>query len=173
MDTLIAKKYANAIILDKLTDNFFEKLNFISQAFYIDKFNLIINSNEISKDKKLNLILSFCDNVDDKFLNFLKLLANNSRLSYIPYIAQELKKQKDIMKNSYEGFIYTKEKIQEDKLKQIEEKISNKLNSKITLKNILNNEDGVKVSIDDLGYEIAFSVDILKNKISEYILKTI
>ena len=51
MDTLIAKKYANAIILDKLTDNFFEKLNFISQAFYIDKFNLIINSNEISKEK--------------------------------------------------------------------------------------------------------------------------
>ncbi|MBP5779262.1 MAG: F0F1 ATP synthase subunit delta, partial [Campylobacter sp.] len=33
--------------------------------------------------------------------------------------------------------------------------------------------NGVKIDVEDLGFEISFSIDRLKNKMSEYILKAI
>ena len=33
--------------------------------------------------------------------------------------------------------------------------------------------DGVKIALEELGYELSFSMKTLQNKLSEFILKTI
>ena len=58
-------------------------------------------------------------------------------------------------------------------MSELEKKLSTKFKVTVKLENDLSKDDGIKISLDELGYEIAFSVQNLKSKMSEYILKTI
>ena len=63
--------------------------------------------------------------------------------------------------------------IEKSKLKELEAQISKKFSANIKLEPVIANYNGVKIDVEDLGFEISFSIDRLKNKMSEYILKPI
>ena len=63
--------------------------------------------------------------------------------------------------------------LQKSKVKELETQISKKFNANIKLEPVIANYNGVKIDVEDLGFEISFSIDRLKNKMSEYILKAI
>ncbi|MBK1971337.1 F0F1 ATP synthase subunit delta [Campylobacter sp. TTU-622] len=172
-DKLIAKKYAKAIVSRKDFDEFYKNLCIIYQAFCIPRFINILENTQIHKEKKVNFILSFLDQKNTYFENFIKLLADNSRLLFIPEIIEELQKQKSFQNNTYKGIIYSEKKLDTEILKEIEEKLKSKLEAQIKLENKITNNNEIKIDIEDLNYEISFSIKTFQNKISEFILKTI
>ncbi|TQR30326.1 ATP F0F1 synthase subunit delta [Campylobacter sp. MIT 99-7217] len=186
MNDLIAKRYAKAILQRKDSDLFYENLRIVAEAFSLPKFKSFISSYEIKKEEKIKLILSFFEKIDVKFENLIKILAYNLRLDLIPQITEELAKQKALKEGTFVGFVYAKTSIKahkinelaqkqasEDKLAKLEEGLGQRFGVKIRLEERQSDNDGVKISLDDLGYEISFSLQSLEDKMSEYILKAI
>lgn len=173
MNDLVAKRYAKAVSERADANVFYEHLQELSAAFSLPKFKLIIDSYELKKEQKLEFVLSFFDKLEPKFENFLRLLSQNSRLDLIPDIAEELSKQRALKASECVGVIYSKESIAGAKISELEEKLSKKFNTKISLQEKASQTDGVKISLEDLGYEISFSLQNLESKICDYILKAI
>ncbi|AXP09157.1 F0F1 ATP synthase subunit delta [Campylobacter hepaticus] len=173
MEKLIARRYAKAIISRSDIDEFYHNLCIINSVFALTQFKNIIESNQINKIKKLELLISFFEVKNSNFENFLKLLVYNSRLEYIPYIVKELEREKAIKENMFMGVIYSRENINEENLKDLEIKLSKKFNTNIKLINKITQNDGIKIELEELGYELSFSMKALQNKLNEYILKII
>ena len=173
MEDLIAKKYAKAVLMRADANEFYEFLLAVVPAFSLDKFKLILNSYEIKKDEKLKVVMSFFQKTTPNFTNFIKLLAQNSRLGLIPQIVEELRKQKALKEQIYSGIIFSQEAVKADKIAELEQKLSKKFNVSIKLDNQITQTQGIKISLDELGYEISFSMQSLKSKMSDYILKTL
>ncbi|EAH6868630.1 MULTISPECIES: F0F1 ATP synthase subunit delta [unclassified Campylobacter] len=173
MEKVIAKTYAKAILERNDFENFYSNLLELSSAFASNKFIDILNSYEIKQDKKLELILSLLNNPSDAFKNFINLIVDNKREMLIPEITKELSEQKASKENTFLGQVYSKEKLSEEEIKNLEEKLSLKFNAKIRLDSKISDNDSVKISLDGLGYEISFSMQSLKAKMNEYILKAI
>lgn len=173
MDNLIAKKYAQAILTRKDANDFYELLQGVAGAFKFEKMQLILGSNELKKEDKFEFVLSLFQKPKANFVNFLKLLAQNSRLGLIPQIAEELGKQKALKEGIYSGTIFSKKALKKDELANLEQKLGKKFGVSIKLSNQTTDTQGIKMSLDELGYELSFSMQSLKSKMSEYILKTL
>ncbi|MCR6571154.1 F0F1 ATP synthase subunit delta [Campylobacter insulaenigrae] len=173
MDNIIAKVYAKAVLSRGDFEDFYSKLLILSSAFGSSKFLDILNSYDIKQEQKLNFLFSLVDNPTQAFKNFIALIVSNSRENLIPQITKELSEQKALKDNIFLGKIYSKEALSEYEIKNLEDKLSQKFNAKIRLDSKINDNDGVKISLDTLGYEISFSMQNLKAKMNEYILKAI
>lgn len=176
MRDLVAKRYVKALLAGLSGDEFerfLKVLSEISSAFLSDKFKNIISSPTISGKQKIDLLLSFVDEKDEKFLNFIKLLGENNRLEILPNIVDELLLQKAKNDNIYHGKIYANEDISAGQVANLQESFSKKFNAKIILEVVKSDYNGIKIELDDLGVEASFSIDRLKAQMSEYILKAI
>ena len=176
MKELIAKKYVQALLADLDNDTankYFMQLNKISIAFQSDKLISIIKSPDVSKDKRTELFLSMLEKADDRLINFIKLLGENSRFDIIPDIVSTMKKEINQMNNSYEGVVFVKDELDSKTIKNLEKQFSKKFNTSLTLTQNVGNYDGIKVDIDGLGVEVSFSTQRLKSSLSEYILQAI
>lgn len=176
MSNIIAKKYVKAILeefkgedLTKLVD----LLSDLAKAFKNAKFSEIIGSSTISNSQKTDFVLSMLKGQNQKVLNFFKILSQNKRLSLIPEILEDLKTKISIDKNEYGGKVYSKNEISDAQLRDLENKFSKKFDAKIKLEAVKSDYNGIKIDIEGLGVEISFSIDRLKSKMSEYILKAI
>ncbi|WP_373447847.1 F0F1 ATP synthase subunit delta [Campylobacter bilis] len=172
MESMIATRYAKAIISRADIDEFYQNLCILNSAFALPKFRNIIESTQVKKEKK-EFLNSFFETKNSNFQNFLKLLVENSRLSCIPHIIKELQRQKAFKENIFEGIIYSKEKLDPKDLADLQVKLNKKFNANIKLNNKTNQDDSVKIELEELGYELSFSMKALQNKLNEYILKII
>lgn len=152
-----------------------ENLEQICDGFKVEKFKHIICSPNISKEEKSKFLLTFINikYPSETFSNFIKLISENNRLEILPEILISLKSEISKINNEYKGFVYSKKEITRDQIIELEKSFSNRFNSKIDLVFIQNDYNGIKVDLGDLGVEISFSIDRLKEKMSEYILKAI
>ncbi|AJD05741.1 F0F1 ATP synthase subunit delta [Campylobacter lari] len=173
MESVIAKTYAKAILERNDFEDFYSNLLELSSAFASNKFIDALKSYEIKQEKKLEFILSLLDNPSDAFKNFINLIVDNKREMLIPEITKELSEQKALKENTFLGQVYSKEQLSAEEIKNLEEKLSTKFNAKIRLDSKISDNDSVKISLDGLGYEISFSMQSLKAKMNEYILKAI
>ncbi|HEG2581520.1 TPA: F0F1 ATP synthase subunit delta [Campylobacter lari] len=173
MESVIAKTYAKAILERNDFEYFYSNLLELSSAFASNKFIDVLNSYEVKQGKKLEFILSLLDNPSDAFKNFINLIVDNKREMLIPEITKELSEQKASKENTFLGQVYSKEKLSAEEIKNLEEKLSLKFNAKIRLDSKISDNDSVKISLDGLGYEISFSMQSLKAKMNDYILKAI
>ncbi|EGK7484592.1 F0F1 ATP synthase subunit delta [Campylobacter lari] len=173
MESVIAKTYAKAILERNDFEDFYSNLLELSSAFASSKFIDVLNSYEIKQGKKLEFILSLLDNPSDAFKNFINLIVDNKREMLIPEITKELSEQKALKENTFLGQVYSKKQLSAEEIKNLEEKLSTKFNAKIRLDSKISDNDSVKISLDGLGYEISFSMQSLKAKMNEYILKAI
>jgi len=176
MSNQIARKYVKALMKsfgDEKLKEVYESLAKLSSACELDKFNNIIESPDMDSQKREEFILSLNENSDIKFINFLKLLSQNSRLDLMPEICDELKYQEALKNNEFNGVIMSDFEISQEKIDALEENFSKKFNSTIKLVKSDAQYPGVKVKIDDLGLEVSFSLERLKAQMSEYILKAI
>jgi F-type H+-transporting ATPase subunit delta len=176
MSSVIAKRYVKALtklLSSNEVSNAGDVLNRVAAAFDIESFKDVILANDISKEKKLELILSVAGKVDDKLENFFKLLIDNKRVTDIPDIATELRHKISLDSNSFEGIVYSNHEINSKKLSQLEQNISKKLGSTIKLHNEVSGYPGVKVVIDEIGVEMNFSSTRLKSDLKEHIVKAL
>lgn len=174
MKEQIAKRYVKALCLkfdDKNLQEIYNNLNNFKVFFKYEKFVNIITSPQVSKNQKLEIFTN--KKYSNEFNNFLQLLSQNDRFILIPQILKELDSYFSAQKNEYEGQVYSSFSIKKEEIQKIQESFSKKFNSKIILKPIKSDYAGIKISIDDLGVEVSFSLDRLKAQMSEHILKAI
>lgn len=176
MNDIIAKKYVKAILTDfegNQLEELIAGLKSLALAFFIPKLKLILNNPEMNFKEKADFLYSLCDIENKKFHNLLLLLGYNDKLEALPKIYEELIYQKAVIDNSFLGLISGNFDLSEEKKKSLEEKFSNKFNAKIKFDFEKNNYDGIKVELDDLGYEVNFSIGRLEDQMSDHILKAL
>lgn len=173
MNEILAKKYAKAIFTRADSSEFLAHLSTLKAAMSVKKTKEILDSYDVSKEKKLEFLLSLIQKPSQAFINFLKLIAHNKRFELIPFITDELLKFKAFKEQNYTAKVYSQKPLSKDEMSELEKKLSTKFKVKLSLENDSSKDEGIKISLDELGYELAFSMQNLKSKMSEYILKTI
>ncbi len=174
MKDSITKRYVKAIMESfegKSLEAFMKFCGNLNSLYSMDKFITILQSPDVAKEKKLELVL--LDNKDKKIQNLMKILSENDRLLMIPSIYEELKSQVSQQKNIYEGEVFSDWKISKEQLGKLEEGFSKKFGATVKLNATKCDYPGLKISVDSLGVEASFSVERLKAQIAEHILKAI
>ncbi len=75
----------------------------------------------------------------------VKVLAENGRLSLIPYIAKSLNQEVQKERNEYEGIVLSSEELNADDICRLEGSLRNYTGSTIKLTQQKSNLDGIKV----------------------------
>lgn len=176
MKELIAKKYVKALFqaegLQK-AEEYAPAIRELAAAFLVPKMTEIITSPDVSLEEKEKFILDLVQNKDQKLANFLKLLNAHNKLEALPQISKELDFTISKAKNEYRGVVITGSTIDEATVTQLQENFCKKVNANVVFEQKVQDYDGVKLVVDDLGIEIGFSRSRLKNDITEHILKAI
>ena len=173
MSNLVAKRYVKALMNRDDISVVYDELSKITTAYSDDKFLSIIESTDIKSSAKVNLILSFVDNCSTTSTNLINLLEENKRLNIIPDITRELEKELSKINNIFTGIVYTNQELSSDVMTNIENSFSKKFNTNLTLSQNICDYNGIKVDIEGLGVEIAFSKERLKSHMISHILKAV
>jgi F-type H+-transporting ATPase subunit delta len=177
MEELIAKKYIKAIKnssdATKL-DGIAEVFSVLAESFKDDKFVNIMNNPNVSLNDKSSILLDSVKSVKSEAVNnLIKLLVEKKRISVIPALAEEFRKDLAHSTKNYKGVIYSDTDVSEKVIRDLSDGLSKKFNSTIVLDFIKTDFNGIKVEVDDLGIEIDFSKSRINTQMIEHIIKAI
>lgn len=173
---MIAKKYTKAI-LESFSNNevqeIIDALSKLSKALEDDKVAECINSPFIDKTQKEQLILGVFDKLDKKFENLLKILVASDRICLIPEIIKGLEKKLLADKKQFVAILKIKQELDSATLQNIAKSLSTKLNANLDVRQEKAAIEGIRLSVEDLGVEIAFSKERFLGDLTNHILKAI
>ena len=175
MEELIAKRYAQALsLVSKDIAGIAEVLNALSVAINTEEVKSALTSPIISSEKKTEMILSTLgDKADGTLVNFIKILGENRRLDLIPAIAKVINADLQKELNQYEGVLKSKKTLGKEELSKLEETLKTYTGSTIKLIQEKTDLDGLRVSVDDLGIEVNFSKQRVKEQLIDFIKKSL
>jgi len=175
MEELIAKRYATALSsVSKDIKGVAAVLNVLTEAVSADEVKTALTSPIVASEKKTEMILSALGNeADVTLVNFIKILGENKRLDLIPAIAKVLNADLQKESNKYEGVLRSSKKLAKEELSKLEETLEKYTGSMIKLKQEKTDLDGLRVSVDDLGIEVNFSKQRVKEQLIDFIKKSL
>jgi len=175
MEELIAKRYAKALSsVSKDIKGISAILNVLTEAINVDEVKTALTSPLISDEKKTEMILSTLGkDVDATLVNFIKILGENKRLDLIPAIAKVLNAELQKESNEYEGVLKSSNELSKDELSKLEASLQKYTGSTIKLTQEKTDLDGLRVSVDDLGIEVNFSKQRVKEQLIDFIKKSL
>ena len=175
MEELIAKRYAKALSSASQDISAVSKvLNVLTEAMANDEVMTALTSPIVASAKKTEMILAALGNEADTVLtNFIKILGENKRLDMIPAIAKVLNAELQKASNKYEGVVKSSQKLGKEELSRLEETLASYTGSKIKLKQEKSDLEGLRVSVDDLGIEVNFSKQRVKEQLIDFIKKSL
>jgi len=175
MEELIAKRYAAALSSAcKDVTSVSKILNVLTEAIGNDEVMAALTSPIVSAEKKTEMILeALGDEADAALTNFIRILGENKRLALIPAIAKVLNAELQKASNKYEGVVKSGKKLGKEELERLEETLAGYTGSKIKLKQEKTDLEGLRVSVDDLGIEVNFSKQRVKEQLIDFIKKSL
>ena len=174
MEELIAKRYAQALSsVSKDLPGILEVLNVLSEVISNSEIKSTLTSPIISSESKTEMILSALSDDDTTLVNFIKVLGENKRLDLIPAITKVLNTDQQRVSNEYEGVLKSASSLDEAALANLEETLKKYTGSTIKLTQEKSDLDGVRVSVDDLGIEVNFSKQRVKEQLIDFIKKSL
>jgi F-type H+-transporting ATPase subunit delta len=175
MEELIAKRYANALSEStKDISSIAEILNVLTESIDTKEIKNVLTSPIISNEKKTDMILSALgDHADNTLINFIKVLGENKRLEIIPYISKVLNTKLQKVSNNYEGVLKSKATLDAKALSNLEKTLEKYTGSTIKLTQEKSDLDGLRVLVDDLGIEVNFSKQRVKEQLIDFIQKSL
>ena len=174
MEELIAKRYAQALSsVSKDLPGVLEVLNVLSGVVSSSEIKSTLRSPIISSENKTEMILSAVGDEDMTLVNFIKILGENGRLDLIPAITKVLNSDQQRVSNEYEGVLKSASSLDEATLANLEETLKKYTGSTIKLTQEKSDLDGVRVSVDDLGIEVNFSKQRVKEQLIDFIKKSL
>ena len=174
MEELIAKRYAKALSsVSKDLPGILEVLNVLSEVVRSTEIKSTLTSPIISSEDKTAMILSALSDDDVTLVNFIKILGENGRLDLIPAITKVLNSDQQRVSNEYEGVLKSASSLDEAVLAELEETLKKYTGSTIKLTQEKSDLDGVRVSVDDLGIEVNFSKQRVKEQLIDFIKKSL
>jgi F-type H+-transporting ATPase subunit delta len=176
MEELIARRYVNALS-DVATSEqkiaYSEVLNAITGLFEDEKVLERLTSPLISSAEKTSFILDGLKGADSNLENFIKILGENSRLDLIPTIAKTLNQELQKESGEYEGVVTASNLLNDAGLADLQESLKKYTGSTIKLTQEKSDLEGIKVSVDDLGIEVNFSKQRVKEQLIDFITKSL
>ena len=174
MEELIAKRYAQALSsVSKDLPGALEVLNVLSEAVNTPEIGAALTSPIISSEDKTAMILSAMSDDDMTLVNFIKVLGEKGRLDLIPAITKVLNTDQQRISNEYEGVVKSASSLEGADLANLEETLKKYTGSTIKLTQEKSDLDGVRVSVDDLGIEVNFSKQRVKEQLIDFIKKSL
>ena len=174
MEELIAKRYAKALSsVSKDLPGILEVLNVLSEVVSSAEIKSTLTSPIISSENKTAMILSALGDKDVTLVNFIKILGENGRLDLIPAITKVLNSDQQRVSNEYEGVLKSASSLDEAALANLEETLKKYTGSTIKLTQEKSDLEGVRVSVDDLGIEVNFSKQRVKEQLIDFIKKSL
>jgi F-type H+-transporting ATPase subunit delta len=174
MEELIAKRYAQALSsVSKDLTGALEVLNTLSEAISTPEIESTLTSPIISSEDKTAMILSAMSDDDMTLVNFVKVLGEKGRLDLIPAITKVLNSDQQRVSNEYEGVVKSASSLNGTDLANLEETLKKYTGSTIKLTQEQSDLDGVRVSVDDLGIEVNFSKQRVKEQLIDFIKKSL
>jgi len=176
MEELIAKRYVQALLSvasESEKSVYIEALNSIASTFDDVNVSTMVGSPIVTVESKVDALLAALGaGADQKLVNFIKILGEKKRLSLVPAIAAELNAQIQKESNAYEGSVKSKETLDGDAINELEETLKRYTGSVIKLNQQESDLDGLRVSVDDLGIEVNFSKERVKEQLIDFIMKS-
>jgi len=177
MEELIAKRYVKAflsVVDEGEKAQIAQMLQAIALSMGTPKAKELIDSPIVSSGAKVDLILgSLGGDVDNKLVNFIKVLGEKKRLDLIPVISKVMSALIQKESNAYEGVIKSKRTLDQESIEKLEVTMNRYTGSQIKLKQIESDLDGLRVSVDDLGIEVNFSKERVKEQLIDFIKKSL
>ena len=175
MEELIAKRYASALSsVSKNLPAILEVLNVLSEVTSASEVKSALTSPIISSEKKTEMILSTLgEGADASLVNFIKILGENNRLDLIPAIAKVLNADQQRVANAYEGVLKSASTLDANALADLEKTLKQYTGSTIKLTQEKTDLEGLRVSVDDLGIEVNFSKQRVKEQLIDFIKKSL
>ncbi|RUM76628.1 MAG: F0F1 ATP synthase subunit delta [Sulfurovum sp.] len=175
MEELIAKRYVQALSSTiKNKEEAAIVLDTLAIAIKDEKIQKVLLSPVVSDEKKTEMILAALDkNVDASIVNFIKILGENKRLDLIPVIANVLNTDLQKASNNYAGVVKSNETLNAKTLSQLEETLEKYTGSAIKLAQDKSDFDGLRVIVNDLGIEVNFSKQRVKEQLIDFIKKSL
>jgi F-type H+-transporting ATPase subunit delta len=174
MEELIAKRYAQALSsVSKDLPAMLEVLNVLSEVTSSPEIRSTLISPIISSEQKTAMILSAVSDDDNILVNFIKVLGENKRLDLIPAITKVLNSDQQRVSNEYEGVLKSASLLDEAALGDLEETLKKYTGSTIKLTQEKTDLEGLRVSVDDLGIEVNFSKQRVKEQLIDFIKKSL
>jgi F-type H+-transporting ATPase subunit delta len=177
MEELVAKRYLKALKKVFSSDQLIELslvFSALADGFKNEKFAEFMQNPDISDDAKATFLLDAVRSVEsDELNNFMRLLIEEKRVEIIPALSREMKKEIARLTNSYKGCVYSNDTVDQTTLNKLSEGIGKKIDSHVDLEFIQHDFDGIKVEIEDLGFEIDFSKSKIDAQIIEHVLQAI
>jgi len=113
------------------------------------------------------------DSADGTLVNFIKILGENKRLNLIPAITRVLNSDLQKISNKYDGVLSSKNTLDEKALSKLEKTLEKYTGSTIKLTQNKSDIDGMRVMVDDLGIEVNFSKQRVKDQLIDFIKKSL
>jgi len=178
MEELIAKRYVNALVdstSKKDRADFSKILLGMADAFSDAKVAEMLTSPLVANAQKTSLVLgSLGEDADIKLKNFIKIIGENGRLDLLPTIAKVLRQAIQKETNKYEGVVTTSTKLGAEELKDLQASLTKYTDgASIKLTQEISDIEGIKVSVDDLGIEVNFSKQRVKEQLIDFITKSL
>jgi len=177
MEELIANRYVNAlvdVVSAEQRAEFSKILTAISGVFEDDNIAEMLTSPLVSADQKTSFVLDgLGEGSDVKLQNFIKIIGENGRLDLLPTIAKKLHQAIQKETNEYEGVVTSSNTLGDAELADLEASLKTYTGSTIKLTQVQSDLDGIKVSVDDLGIEVNFSKQRVKEQLIDFITKSL
>lgn len=175
MEELIAKRYAKALSsVAKDLPALLKVLNVISEITSTKEVKLTLTSPIIASEKKAEIILSaLANDTDTSLINFIRILGENNRLDLIPAITKVLNSEQQRVTNEYEGVLKSASTLDDKSVEKLENTLKMYTGSTVKLTQEKTNLEGLRVLVDDLGIEVNFSKQRVKEQLIDFIKKSL
>lgn len=173
----VAKRYTQALVAGASVKEkalYQEVFASLAEALKDEKVRQVLLSPYMNDADRTKILLdAVAQTKNEKINNLLKLLVEKRRIEIIGAISQSLTLLMALESKKYIGTLYSNTKIKKDTLKSFEEHIGKRVDAKISMNAVQNEYNGVKVEVEDLGVEVSFSKDTVRNQMIQHILKSI
>jgi F-type H+-transporting ATPase subunit delta len=175
MEELIAKRYARALsAVSKDVASDAALLSTLSEVICSKEVITALRSPIIAAEKKTDMVLKAVgENANAAMKNFIKILGENRRLDLIPVVSKVLNKELQKASNQYEGTVKSANPLDDAALADLEETLQKYTGATVKLAQEKSDLDGIRVAVDDLGIEVNFSKQRVKEQLIDFITKSL
>lgn len=144
-DGKISVRYARALFLSaldrKILDRVYADMALISELCRLPEFRELLESPIILPSKKNEIIQgTIGDKIDEITASLIRLVVKNGRESFLPGIAREFVRSTKEYRGITETVLTTAVKVDEETKKQITDLIGGTFNTKVELKEVVDQE---------------------------------
>lgn len=179
MIDIIANRYAEALFElseeENITKEIYNELNNVLDILKNNKdLDNVLKSPLVAKAEKVQLIETLFDTkINNNLKNFLKILVEKGRISSLKSIKLTFKELLNDKHNIIEGTVISAIALTNEKVKELEEKLSKKYNKNVTLENKVDESilGGVLVRLGNTQIDgsVKTRLDNIKDQLSQVI----